>query len=33
MKEGITATGKPYEAEPFLGIVPLDRGLNWRAGR
>src|SRR6266571_4824658 len=32
MEERITATGKLNEAKPFLGIVPLDRGLNRRAG-
>jgi hypothetical protein len=33
MQEGIGPTGEPDEAKPFLGIVPFDRGLNWRAGR
>src|SRR6202035_2994311 len=28
MEEGVTAAGKPDEAKPFVGIVPLDRGLN-----
>jgi hypothetical protein len=33
MKEGVTATGEPYEPKPFVRIVPLDRRLNRRAGR
>jgi hypothetical protein len=33
MKEGITAVANLNEAKPFLGVVPLDRGLNRRAGR
>jgi hypothetical protein len=33
VEKGIAAAGKPYEAKPFLGIVPLDGGLNWRTGR
>src|SRR6266851_2770577 len=33
MEEGITATGKPDEAKPFVGVVPLDRGLYRWAGR
>jgi hypothetical protein len=34
MEEGIArAIGKLHEAEPFVGIVPLDGGPDWRAGR
>jgi hypothetical protein len=33
VEKGISVAGKPYEAKSFVRIVPLDRGLNWRAGR
>ena len=32
-EEGIPTARKPDKAKSFLGIVPLDRGPNWRAGR
>jgi hypothetical protein len=28
MQERITAAGKLYEAKPFVGIIPPDRGLH-----